>query len=111
MSYWNGNGTHQDKIEALQKLIPLIGELKGKHNAALERLRKGINAYYDLFNNGGGNRPQLITSVFGNGPSHFHKTPGVLMSEYAFLVTEPVMDKLVLDAFSEQQEALRKITA
>ena len=59
MSYWNSNGTYQAQYEELIKLVPREGEIKKgmcKHVFSLERFRKACNSYYDVFNNGGGNR-------------------------------------------------------
>ena len=62
MSYWNGNGRYQAEADALRKLVPLEGEIKG--NPTLERFRVACNNYYDVMNNGGGNRARSIGKMF-----------------------------------------------
>ena len=67
MSYWSGEGKYQKQYDELQKLIPREGAVeKGmcKHRVSLDRLRRACNAYYDVFNNGGGNRDRSIARVF-----------------------------------------------
>lgn len=98
-SYWQGGGMHRDDIPLLRKLIPISGEVaNAKRRPALERYRKAANAYYDLWCNGGGNRPQAITALFGKG------TVGLMRHGRTALVeerTEPVMDAIIADAIRE----------
>ena len=64
--YWNEEGFHQTIAEALQGLIPVIGEVpEGKTtNKALERFRRAQNCYYDLYNNGLINRAREFSTLF-----------------------------------------------
>jgi len=88
-NYWYGNGTYQKLDEELEMLLPIEGSVKNpKKNKCLENYRKANNAYYDLYNNGGDNRKYHVKKFFGENP-HFAET-------------EPVMDKLILDAAYEQ---------
>jgi hypothetical protein len=93
-SYWANNGRYQALVEVLQKLIPSSGPMVPKEgNQALERLRKGINCYYDLYNNGGCNRRAEIRRLAGVGSTDFDLCAQEL---------EPVMDRLILAAAAEQ---------
>ena len=107
-TYWNEQGTYQTIAEALQGLVPAIGEVpEGKTtNKALERFRGAQNCYYDLYNNGLGNRAREFSTLF--------KIPGVpreIKQNYRtnFLVSsvtegaiESKMDGFILDAYREQ---------
>ncbi len=107
-TYWNEQGTYQTIAEALQGLIPAIGEVpEGKTtNKALERFRRAQNCYYDLYNNGLGNRAREFSTLF--------RIPGVPREikqnyHYNFLVSsltegaiENKMDGFILDAYREQ---------
>ena len=107
-TYWNEQGAYQTIAEALQGLIPAIGEVpEGKTtNKALERFRRAQNCYYDLYNNGLGNRAREFSILF--------RIPGVpreIKQNYRtnFLVSsltegaiENKMDGVILDAYREQ---------
>lgn len=101
--YWNGNGKHQKVYEQLNELIPAMGEVpdaKGA-NRKLEKLRVAANCYYDLFNNGLGNRASQFRRVFGFGGKviancHFSRA----LPESQRL--EDAMDKIIEEAASEQ---------
>lgn len=109
-TYWNHNGTHETLANELQKLIPTTGEIKGSKNKALDRFRRAVNAYYDIFNNGGCNRGHSIGKFFGRDVNHLLRQ---MYKDRAYFnridgwgriaqVTEPVMDKIILAAASEQ---------
>ena len=97
-TYWNGNGKYQKTYEQLQKLIPAEGEVKGKDNRALERLRKYVNAYYDLFNNGGWNRQQAISRYFPGA----YRLAQKRRWEVAHSIVEPEIDAVIVAAAVEQ---------
>lgn len=101
-TYWGGNGTHQDISTALLDLVPSEGPIKGRKNAALERFRKASNAYYDIFNNGGCNRPALIRAIFGLGISSYINRNGNLNWVEVTKIVEPIMDSIILAAAEEQ---------
>ena len=106
--YWNEQGTYQIIAEALQGLIPAIGEVpEGKTtNKALERFRRAQNCYYDLYNNGLCNRAREFSTLF--------RIPGVpreIKQNYGhnFLVSSMTegaidkrMDELIMNAYREQ---------
>lgn len=116
-TYWNEQGTYQTIAEALQGLVPAIGEVpEGKTtNKALERFRRAQNCYYDLYNNGLGNRAREFSTLF--------KIPGVpreIKQNYRtnFLVSsmtegaiEKKMDGFILDAYREQVLLGKLLTA
>ncbi len=103
MSYWGGTGKHQATYEKLNKLIPSMGacdDARGK-NRKLDRLRRAANCYYDLFNNGLGNRAAEFRRMFGFGGTpianiyHYRDCPLLERLEAA-------MDKIIEEAASEQ---------
>ena len=112
MSYWSGEGKYQKQYDELQKLIPREGSVeKGmcKHKISLERLRRACNAYYDVFNNGGGNRDRSIAKFF----------PGVLSEirfawkhqytpnwDYIHRVCDEKMDEVIVEAYIKNIGAL-----
>lgn len=98
-SYWNGTGTHQAMYKDLRALIPMSGPVENaRKRPALERLRKATNAYHDLFSNGGVNRTQAITAIFGAGTMRLaSRRRWAAVHEH----TEPVMDRLVAAAHAE----------
>jgi len=71
MSYSNGNGQYQNFADALMKLVPTEGEIKG--NPTLERFRVACNNYYDVMNNGGCNRGRSIGKMFPGVMSHINE--------------------------------------
>ncbi len=99
VSYWNGTGTHQALYEALcARIVNIDFATDARRYPALNRLRKAANAYYDLCNNGGGNRPQAIVATFGKG------VIGLARKGYSAAMhesVEPTMDRLILDAARE----------
>ena len=52
--YWDDRGRYNEESKALQALIPMVGAVPYRRtkNQHLERFRKVMNAYYDLYNNG-----------------------------------------------------------
>ena len=71
MSYWGGNGRYQAEADSLRELVPSEGEIKG--NPTLERFRVACNNYYDVMNNGGGNRGRSIGKMFPGVMSHINE--------------------------------------
>ena len=64
-TYWNNRGRYQDKASKLEALIPIMGEVENaEQRPELERFRTASNAYYDVFNNGGGNMQSEIEELF-----------------------------------------------
>lgn len=102
-TYWIGNGRYQDFLVQLEHRIPDHGQVdQPRKNRHLEKLRKAINCYYDLYNNGLMNRAQEFRKVFGI-PSSQYKLWGC--GEYVqslYTKTEAAMDELILLAAMEQ---------
>lgn len=103
-TYWSENGKHQDLLDPLYDLIPAEGEVDKPHaNPALERFRKASNAYYDLYNNGLGNRARSFSKIFGICLADYRDPYDRF--EYAdsmFDLTEKRMDDIIILAAAEQ---------
>lgn len=106
--YWNEQGTYQTIAEALQGLIPAIGEVpEGKTtNKALERFRRAQNCYYDLYNNGLGNRAREFSTLYriAGVPREIkeRRNLGTMLSLYTEIAIDNKMDGFILDAYREQ---------
>lgn len=98
-TYWNGNGKYEVVNAELEKLIPIKGEVENPlHNKKLERFRKASNCYYDLYNNGLGNRAAEFRQVFGfSGYKRAQYWDSRLLEE-----VEAKMDSIIEQAAQEQ---------
>ena len=108
MTYWENKGRYQAKADALRERVPVFGSATNAKtsNKHLEKFRKASNCYYDLYNNGLGNRAREFSTLF--------RIPGVpreIKQNYRtnFLVSsmtegaiENKMDGFILDAYREQ---------
>lgn len=105
-TYWNSKGKFQAIADALQKMIPVTGEVAdAKKNPALEKFRNAMNCYYDLYNNGLGNRGRQFPKVFGFGASQYKFRDGRYGYEYTqrmYNLTEEAFDAIILAAAAEQ---------
>jgi len=107
-TFWTRTHVLSDIDNLLQELIPSRGEVEDKDsNPKLERYRLMCNAYYDLFNNGGGNPGRKTSYYFPGAISAFNRPrwgtwdyKAQLRKTYA--ITEPIMAKAVCDAALEQ---------
>lgn len=101
-TYWNHDNMHMSITDRLQALIPACGSVsEPRMNKALEKYRKAVNVYYDLYNNGLGNRAKEFRNVFGFASSQYKIRP----YEYADLLyfkVEAAMDDIVIAAAKEQ---------
>lgn len=104
-TYWNDRGTHNDKAKALQDLIPIAGAVPHRRtkNLHLERFRKAMNAYYDLYNNGLWNRAREFANLFKLYGLREVMRHGKL-NESTTKAIEIMMDEYVLLAYKEQVE-------
>ena len=98
-NYWNNNGKYQKLGDKLMELIPDVNEVENpEDNPKLERFRKLVNAYYDLYNNGGGNEDR--------GASYYFRKAIRFAENYdwdrCYEITEPIMDEAILEASEEQ---------
>ena len=106
-TYWESKGLYQAEADALEKLLPIFGEVPDNKvtNKYLEKFRKAVNCYYDLYNNGLCNRAREFSILF--------RIPGVpreIRQNYGrnFLVSSATedaidakMDAFVLAAYEE----------
>jgi len=64
-TFWGNDSDLTPLSEKLEALIPAEGSVPNpKKNKQLERFRKASNCYYDLFNNGLGNRNREFAAIF-----------------------------------------------
>jgi hypothetical protein len=108
-SYWDHTGKYEAVVEALNGLIPSVGEVVNpRKNRQLEKFRKASNCYYDLYNNGLMNHAAAFAKVF-RIPSSQYKMGSRFsaykpMFEYHFYeMVEEEMDKIVIAAAVEQK--------
>lgn len=94
-TFWEGTHPLDQLGRTLGKLIPPSGSVQ---DPALEKFRKASNAYYDLFNNGGCNRPQAIYAIFGVRKYQYSR----FMNDTTASQIEDRMAAIVLAAFAEQ---------
>jgi hypothetical protein len=106
-TYWENKGLYQAEADALQTLIPAIGEVPDNKvtNKYLEKFRKAVNCYYDLYNNGLCNRAREFKTLFcipvlreikQNNDSNF------LVSSVTEDAIDAKMDQIILLAYKEQ---------
>ena len=100
-TYWGNTGLYQDMCTKLEELVPLEGPIEGTKNKKLEKFRRASNCYYDIFNNGGGNRNRETSRVFPGALREFNRRYSVNW-DAIYNITEPVMDKIICEAFAEQ---------
>lgn len=105
-SYWNNNSKYQALADALHTKIPGSGSVENpKKNPALEKFRKAVNCYYDLYNNGLCNRAREFAKVFGIASTQYRfrlRNYGTDYSPVMFELLEDKMDEIVLAAAAEQ---------
>lgn len=104
MSYWDGNGRHQEVAEELFKLIPSSGHVDAP---ALDKLRRAQNAYYDWLNNGLWNEgmPEQFAEILGFLPpkDDDEESDQYTASDKDIKRADRVLDRLILAAQREQQ--------
>jgi hypothetical protein len=104
-TYWNRNGKYDNFANQLQALIPIEGAVENpRKNKKLEKFRKAVNCYYDLYNNGLCNRATQFAKVFGI-PSRDYRMFRSSHHRYddsLYVETEQVMDRIVIEAAIEQ---------
>ena len=101
-TYWNENGKYQDLVPKLQALIPIMGEVENaRKNPALERFRVASNCYYDLYNNGLGNRCRQFAKLFKIRTSDYRYRQ-YDYTQGLYELTETKMDEFIQAAAIEQ---------
>jgi hypothetical protein len=111
ISFWCNNSPLQELADKVGDLIPREGDIKGYRNRKLERWRKAVNAYYDLYNNGLCNRAQSFSKLFKMAPSQ-HMSGWNWKCKYRYYtqadfrrigeIIEPKMEQMCIDAAIEQ---------
>ncbi|MCA1800537.1 MAG: hypothetical protein LC650_04520 [Actinobacteria bacterium] len=103
--YWNNDGLYEEAAKALMTLIPGQGAVnEPRKNKALEKFRKASNCYYDLYNNGLGNRMSEFRKVFGFAASPYRqrwKGYGCFDAPL-YTRTEDAMHEIIRNAAHEQ---------
>lgn len=112
--YWNEQGTYQALVTPLQALIPAVGEVPQgkKQNKHLERFRKAMNCYYDLYNNGLCNRAREFSRLYkiSGVPREINarRYQASFLSFYTQICIDTAMDDFIIKAYQEQM-ALGKV--
>ena len=103
-TYWNHKGLYSVRAEKLQALLPASGSVEApRKNPKLEKYRKAVNCYYDLYNNGLCNRIQEFRHVFGFAAGNYRTIRyNMTFDEFLYERTEERMDEIILDAAREQ---------
>lgn len=107
-SFWNNNHELSGLYEEVSKKIPMMGECE-KGNPKLEKLRKAVNLYYEVMNNGGMNTMYGFKRIFGYSTSdvrHILKIQSwvgnTLMYKNLMIKMNEVIASLVIEAAQEQ---------
>lgn len=103
-TYWNGCGTYEELGEKLHALIPAMGEVENpRKNPKLEKYRKAVNCYYDLYNNGLCNRAKQFYHIFKIASTHYRFDDGWTYGEILYVMVEKKMDVIIREALIEQE--------
>lgn len=98
-TYWRGAGTYEELSQKLEAMVPAEGQVPNPEtNRWLERFRKMSNAYYDIYQNGGGNAHRRASYYFKGASSLAMARQWDDVAE----ITEPLMDRSILKAAKEQ---------
>jgi hypothetical protein len=101
-TYWSSNGKFQATADKLQALIPRSGSVENpRKNAALEKYRKAVNCYYDLYNNGLCNRSAEFRVVY-DIPSSYYGSYGRGYGAQLYVMVEIKLDAIIAAAAEEQ---------
>lgn len=95
-TYWNGQGKYQALADKMQDLVPMEGPCDCKH---VDVFREACNAYYDIFNNGGGNSvSRKVSKYFPGVMSNLRSRAQFLNPDWELIqsMTEPMMDLIIL---------------
>jgi outer membrane receptor for ferrienterochelin and colicin len=88
-------------------MIPAAGPvIKSHKHPKLERLRKASNCYTDLYHNDLVNLSKSFAHIFGIRSSDYRETISKF-SPRLYLLVEKSMDRFILEAWSEQYDAIR----
>lgn len=98
-TYWNNKGRHQRAATILGKRIPREGACP-ENRPCLEKYRQACNAYYDLYNNGGYNRPDDIRRLLNTSARSFNSRNDAI-AQASVDAAERAMDAFVAKAWTE----------
>ncbi len=105
-TYWCHAGRYEQAGKALRRLVPTEGSVdQPKKNPRLEKFRKASNCYYDLYNNGLGNRAGEFGKVFGIRSSMYKFRVGRYDSrfdQHMYDLVEAEMSVIIAEAAAEQ---------
>ncbi len=106
-NFWDEDHPLEPIRIEVSKLIPDHGPVLDEESPKLEKLRVLTNAYWDLFNNGGGNASRKVSYYFPGAITAFHggknhQMDGAASKKATFAITEPIMAKAVFAAALEQ---------
>jgi len=110
MRYFKGTGRYQGIYDDLKVRIPTEGECKNKDtsNKHLEELRKAVNQYFDLYENGLANRHHGFKKRFGVDAESARSFVQDSHIQFSWKL-EDVMDAFILHALVEQHERVAKL--
>ena len=106
-------GRREWDVNALNALVPAMGEISGKENAALEAYRKFSNVYYEIFNNGCfnwknyGAAYRALAKAHGFVPYDVSTLRARISYGGDLLELETLGDKIIDAALDEQTNPLR----
>jgi hypothetical protein len=110
-TYWNNSGKYMPTADALHTLVPAEGSVKEpRKNPKLERFRKAVNCYYDLYNNGLCNRVAEFRQVFGIQSSRYKISYGDYGATL-YMRVEECMNQIIIEAAAEQGIPLEEFVA
>ena len=99
----NRSGKYNSAAEKLLALIPDEGAVKNpRKNVKLEKFRKAVNCYYDLYNNGLCNRARQFSALFNITPSIYRLEKRYRYSPLLYILVETKMDDIIEAAAIEQ---------
>ena len=113
-TYWNSTGKYQHFSDELNNFLPAQGRVDHpRKNRALEKYRRACNCYYDLYNNGLGNRLGEVNSVMGVAPTQYRRVKWIYragfkpaknyhFTEEFYNIIEARMNEIVVAAAIEQ---------
>ena len=105
-TYWGANGKYNAAADALHKLVPVEGacEFARGKNKALDKFRRAVNCYHDLYNNGLYNRRAEFRQLFGFGAGRYEtgRYGRTDFSQQLYDMVEVKMDEFVVLAAFEQ---------
>lgn len=103
VSYWNNTGRYNIAAEHMRRSIPREGAVAfpRSKNRNLDRLRRAVNCYYDLYNNGLCNRQSEFYRLYGIPSSHYGSY-GAGYTRQLYNLVEHKMDDFIIAAAIEQ---------